>query len=137
MKVQYGTELPAKGEKGYTLDDPQTNYVISVTGLRMPGGRGRRPEAAGDGQGDQRSPADRMKDQLMGSTQLVRKGKDPIIPTDVRVMGSNNVVIFVFPKTNAIGEDDKDVEFRTSLGSIQVKEKFSLKDMHFSGKLEL
>ena len=78
-----------------------------------------------------------MKDMLMTGTQLVRKGKDPIAPANIVVNSGASVVYFVFPKTDVISEDDKDVEFRMNIGRIQVKEKFSLKDMHFSGKLEL
>jgi len=131
MKLNFGDKLPGKGEKGYTLDAPQNDYVISVTGLRM-GGRGRSQEASTD----QQSSSDRMKDQLMTGTQLFRKGKDPIAPTNV-VINSSNTAYIVFPKTDAISDDDKDVEFRLTMGRIQIKEKFSLKDMHFSGKLEL
>jgi hypothetical protein len=142
MKFQNAEHLPAKGEKGYTLDDPQKFYVVSITGLRMPGGgRGRRQqEGSADqegGAGDQRSSMDRMKDQLMGSTRIFRKGHDPIVPADIKFITANNVVIFLFPKNDAISDDDKDVEFRTALGPIQIKEKFALKDMHFNGKLAL
>jgi hypothetical protein len=139
MKLNYGDHLPAKGEKGYTLDAPQNNYILSVTGLRLGGARGRTREGADDqpAEGTPRSQADRIKDQLMTSTQLVRKGKDPIAPADVMVNANTNVVYIIFPKADVISDDDKDVEFRLTMGRIQVKEKFSLKDMHFSGKLEL
>ncbi len=93
----------------------------------------RRPKATRVSQ----SGTDRMKDQLMTSTQLVRKGKDPIAPVNVVVNANTTTVYLVFPKTDAISDDDKDVEFRLNLGRINVREKFSLKDMHFSGKLEL
>ncbi len=138
MKLNFGDHLPAKGEKGYTLDAPQDDYIISVTGLRMGGGRGQRAGGTTEQtDASQQSGADRMKDQLMTGTQLVRKGKDPIAPKDVVVNTSRNTVYLVFPKTDVISEDDKDVEFRMTMGRIQVKEKFTLKDMHFSGKLEL
>jgi hypothetical protein len=78
-----------------------------------------------------------MKDMLMTGTQLVRKGKDPIAPKNVIVNSNTNMTYLVFPKTDAISEDDKDVEFRLTVGRIQVREKFNLKDMHFNGKLEL
>jgi hypothetical protein len=132
MKMKFGTQLPAKGEQGYTLDVPTTNYIISVSGLRLGGGRGRGQEGS-----DAQSGADRMKDMLMTGTQLARKGKDPMAPVNVVVNTGSNEVFFVFPKTDAISEDDKDVEFRMTMGRIQVREKFSLKDMHFNGKLEL
>jgi hypothetical protein len=135
MKMNYGDHLPVKGEKGYTLDAPQDNYILSVTGLRAGGGR-RQQGADAQAEGAQ-SPADRMKDQLMTAAQLVRKGKDPIAPVNVVVNANTNSVYLVFPKTDAISDDDKDVEFRLTIGRLLVREKFSLKDMHFSGKLEL
>jgi hypothetical protein len=137
MKMNYGDRLPAKGEKGYTLDAPQENYILSVTGLRMGGGRNRQQGADAQAQGTPQSQADRMKDQLMTATQLVRKGKDPIAPVNVVVNTNTSTVYLVFPKTDAISDDDKDVEFRLTIGRLLVREKFSLKDMHFSGKLEL
>jgi hypothetical protein len=73
----------------------------------------------------------------MGSTQLIRKGKDPVYPQDVKIDPSTNVVTFLFPKNDSISDDDKDVEFTTTMGRMQIKEKFNLKDMHFSGKLDL
>lgn len=143
MKLNFGDHLPAKGEKGYTLDAPQNDYVISVTGLRLGGGgrgRGRGAEgseAPAGGEANQQNGADRMKDMLMTGTTLVRKGKDPIAPSNIVVNTAANVVFLVFPKKDVISEEDKDVEFRMNMGRIQVKEKFSLKDMHFNGKLEL
>jgi hypothetical protein len=137
LKAQYGSQLPAKGDAGYTLDQPQTTYAISVTGLRL-GGRRRQADSSDQSSSDgQKSQADRIKDQLMGATQLLRKGKDPLYPQDVQVNTSTNVVVFLFPKTDAISDDDKEVEFVTSMGPVQVKQKFTLKDMHFNGKLEL
>jgi hypothetical protein len=137
MKMNYGDHLPAKGEKGYTLDASRDNYILSVTGLRMGGGRNRQQGADAQAEGTPQSQADRMKDQLMTSTQLARKGKDPIAPVNVVVNANTSTVYLVFPKTDAISDDDKDVEFRLTLGRLLVREKFSLKDMHFSGKLEL
>jgi hypothetical protein len=140
MKAHFGDKLPAKGEPGYTLDLPQNVYIVSVSGLRMGGGRrGRGGDSGGEGRGadPQRTSADRMKDQLMASTQLVRKGKDPIVPEDLKINATTNVVLFQFPKKDMISEEDRDVEFVTKVGPIQIKQKFSLKDMHFNGKLEL
>ena len=51
--------------------------------------------------------------------------------------GTGIVVVFAFPKTDAILLEDKDVELVTKLGQYDVKRKFNLKDMVFHGKLEL
>jgi hypothetical protein len=136
MKARYGDHMPAKGETGYTLDQTPTTYAVSVIGMRIAGG-GRRRQGDSTDQASERSPADQMKDRLMSSTQLVRKGKDPIFPQDVRMNTTTNIIVFLFPKNDAISEDDKEVEFVTTIGQTQIKQKFSLKDMHFNGKLEL
>ena len=46
-------------------------------------------------------------------------------------------VVFGFPRTDPITLDDKDVEFVTTLGTPEVKQKFKLKDLVVNGELEL
>ena len=45
--------------------------------------------------------------------------------------------MFLFPKTDVITLDDKDVELVTRLGNDEVKKKFKLADMVFGGQLAL
>jgi hypothetical protein len=47
------------------------------------------------------------------------------------------VVVFGFAKTDPIKVEDKDVEFVTKLGQVDIKKKFNLRDMVFHGQLEL
>ena len=47
------------------------------------------------------------------------------------------MLFFVFPKTDPITLDDKEVEFSTQIGPMQFKRKFKLQEMVFDGKLEL
>jgi hypothetical protein len=47
------------------------------------------------------------------------------------------MVVFGFPRTDAITVEDKDVEFVTRLGQVEIKKKFNLKEMVLKGKLEL
>ena len=53
------------------------------------------------------------------------------------VDGESVMVVFVFPKTDAIALDDQEVEFITKLGETEVKKKFKLKDLVFAGQLAL
>jgi hypothetical protein len=46
-------------------------------------------------------------------------------------------VYFLFPRSEAITLEDKEVEFETKLGPMEIKRKFKLQDMVFGGKLEL
>jgi hypothetical protein len=77
---------------------------------------------------------------MKAETFLKRGGnKPPIAVSDVGAQQAETgiVVVFAFPKTDAILVEDKDVEFVTKLGQFDVKKKFNLKDMIFKGKLEL
>jgi hypothetical protein len=46
-------------------------------------------------------------------------------------------VVYLFPRTQPIESDDKEVEVVLKLGEIEAKKKFSLKDMVYNGKLQL
>ena len=76
---------------------------------------------------------------------LKRSHKPPIALMDIGVQQAPAsekspaflVVVFGFPRTDTITLEDKDVEFVTKLGQIDIKKKFTLKDMVFHGQLEL
>lgn len=76
---------------------------------------------------------------------LKRHDKPPIALADIGVQQAPAsekaagflVVVFGFPRTDPIKLEDKDVEFVTRLGQIDIKKKFNLKDMLFHGQLEL
>ncbi len=82
-----------------------------------------------------------MRDALKAETILKRKDKAPIAPEEVRLFQDSVDlsirVLFLFPKTDAIILDDKDVELVTRLGDNEVKKKFKLADMVFGDRLEL
>ena len=63
-------------------------------------------------------------------TVLKRKHMDPISPDDIRIFGDGDsvMVVYFFPRTNAIALGDKDVEFVTTLAQTEVKKKFKLED---------
>lgn len=59
---------------------------------------------------------------------------------DVQVYTDNGEVIlieYLFPRRDAITIDDKDVEFITKVGEIEIKKKFKLEDMVFGDRLIL
>ena len=98
----------------------EKHYVVSVIGLRP----------SGSGQ---------LRDQLLTTTQLVRKNKTPIGPDDVKVktLEGANEIQFFFPKTSPISQDDKEVTFHTVIGRMTVENKFQLKSMTRNRRLEL
>jgi hypothetical protein len=90
-------------------------------------------------------------DEIKARTALKPAGKDRIPPEDIRVLsvpawtlgagfkdGDQLVrVEFLFPKTSAIVLDDKEVEFSTKLGDVELTKKFKLADMMVRGQLAL
>lgn len=61
----------------------------------------------------------------------------PCSTSDFRKIGDRNVYIFRFPKTATFALDDREVEFRVTLGRMLIKKKFELRDMMYQGKLAL
>jgi hypothetical protein len=75
-----------------------------------------------------------------GTTSFLRRGKKmPIALAQggLQQDGATLTLVFAFPRTDPITLDDKEVEFVTTLGTIEIKKKFSLKEMVVSGQLEL
>jgi len=109
-------------------------YVVSVIGLRLTGRQGGRNQDDGESGGDRQ-----VRDQLLTTTQLIRKNKVPLGPDDVKVktQGGENEIEFFFAKTSPISLDDNEVTFRTTAGRMQVESKFELKKMTRNKKLEL
>jgi hypothetical protein len=82
-----------------------------------------------------RIPDDQLA-ELAKTATLVRKDKDPIAAESAQKMPGEGVA-FLFPKTAAITLDDKEVEFVSKVGRLEVKRKFKLKEMVLADKLEL
>ena len=114
-------------------------YVVSVAGLPEMGQRSR------DSDDDQQQDPDRAKqmqermlDRMKQNTSL--KVKDRTIgPERVETLDSSvgRTFVFLFPRTANVLEDDKEVTFLTAMGRMEVRSKFTLKEMNFRGKLEL
>jgi hypothetical protein len=98
---------------------PREHYTIVVVGL---------PE-----------PNDLAQVNALASVaSLDSHGKTiPCNTSDFRKVGDRNIYIFRFPKTTAFAPDDHEVEFRVTLGRMQIKKKFELRDMVYQGKLSL
>lgn len=124
MMAQFGGEGELPKEAMDYLNRPETHYVVSVNGL--PGRMGRLAQNT-----------DRLKERA----SLERKGKEPIAPEQVEVQapeGAQRIsIFFVFPRTDAISMEDKNVEFVMQLGQNKIKQKFALKKMMLDGALAL
>ena len=113
------TEVPAEAQQ--LLSKEQEEYVVVVSGL----------------------PA-RIARQIQNPVRLNRSTlkagkKPPITPkaVDFQSRTQSVDVLFIFPKTDPITLDDKEVELDLKLGTMEAKRKFNLKDMVYNGKLEL
>ena len=119
------------------------HYVITVVGLRTQGRRIRSDSDSStgtDGEARGTRDPDLVREELMSSTELLLKGRNSITPDDIKMTGRDSAsgIQFFFPQTiDPISLDDKEVTFRTHLGSAKVEKKFSLKEMKFKGKLDL
>ena len=118
-----GGTVPAEGQE--LLSRAESMYVVTIMGL---------PTRYGPS-------LERMKTESF----LKRANKPPIALADMGAQQASAsekgpaflVVVFGFPRTDPIKLEDKDVEFVTKLGQIDIKKKFNLKDMVFHGQLEL
>jgi hypothetical protein len=132
--------------------DMEPFYVVSLNlqptpmmmGMLMGGGGprgergGQRPE--GEPRPDPEARRAALLERMKETTELQRKGKDPIHPERVLTgQGEGRLVfVFLFSRTGQpIELQDKEVTFLCSMGPAKFKTKFSLKDMVFDGKLDL
>jgi hypothetical protein len=118
-----GSVVPAETQQ--LLDRAEPMYVVTVVGLP--------------------TRFARAVNGMKAVTFLKRKNKPPIAVGDMGVQQAaasqqtpaSLVVVFGFPKTDAITLEEKEVEFVTSLGLTDIKKKFNLSEMRFHGQLEL
>jgi hypothetical protein len=107
----------------------------------MGGGMGRRQQ--GEAQGQRPEPDSQrmaeMQARMKAATALKIKGKVPIAPERIGQAQSAQgpMTLFLFPRTAPISAEDKEISFETSMGPMNVKTKFNLKDMQYEGKLSL
>jgi hypothetical protein len=71
--------------------------------------------------------------------ELKREGKKTIKCSDVRVVARDRgpLVLFLFPRSQEITAQDKQISFEAHLGRMKVTQAFYLTDMQYKGKLEL
>lgn len=108
----------------------ETNYIILVGGLSLGARRGP------DGSPPDPERLAQVKKKMAEVTVLKRKGHEPLHPAGVE-QASNGIVFFLFPRTDPIDLDDKEVTFESSTGPLKMKAKFALKDMMYQGQLAL
>ena len=140
LKNRFGAEAATSAQAKEILANEEAYYVIAVEKLpRMGMGRRQAVGAAGEGGREGGPDPERMKQMMAKATSLARKGKEPLKPEDVKMATAEKTmtVYFLFPRTEPITLEDKEVEFTTRMGPMEIKRKFKLQDMVFAGKLQL
>ena len=80
-----------------------------------------------------------LRSRLLSESYLKLKGKKKISLADVKLLTREDtaVLLLLFPKSQEITAGDKEVEFSTRVARMEIKQKFSIEDMTFDGKLQL
>src|SRR5579872_741043 len=139
---QAGATKTDDSKASETLTAPVTGYVIALAGLpeTLPSGRSRgRYGSSGSDSDDRDSNSDpnaAALDQMKSTTRLNPKDQASIYPEKIERQPDGTVLI-TFPRSTPISLDEKEVEFVTHVGSVEIRHKFKLKDMMYQGKLEL
>jgi hypothetical protein len=118
-RIGGSTEVPAEAQQ--LLVKEQEEYVIVVSGVPA-------------------RVARQIQDPARLNRSTLKAGKRaPVTPkaVDFQTRTQTVDVFFIFPKTEAITLEDKEVELDLKLGAMEAKRKFNLKDMVYNGKLEL
>jgi hypothetical protein len=120
LKIRSGTSSPTDDQIASTKK-PRPNYVIAVSGLPT-------PDSAADPK------------ELAQHAVLSEKGKPPLRANEslYRQIGNADVYFFHFTRSALpLTESDGEIEFRVTVGKIDIRKKFDLKAMHYQGQLAL
>ena len=122
-KFKYGAEAGTNPEAKKLVEAKQEYYIVDVGGL---------PAYVQPHDDDD-------KKRLLIQTLLSAKGKDPLTAIEVQfgMDGRNVDAYFFFPRMAEFTVNDKEVEFDTKVGGLAIKDRFNLKNMVISGKLEM
>lgn len=146
--LQRQGSLSADEAKALT-EASEKDYIITIVGLRMPGGRRSRSsstDSTNSSDQDDRSldrntkaSNDELRSRYLDAARLVPRGKSPIYAEDVQFEGPNGAteMRFLFPRTKAITSEDKEVVFDFESQGVKFEHKFKLSDMNYQGKLAL
>ena len=131
LKISWRSALPMKeavlnsrgitgAEAQRTLGQEEKEYVIVVSGL---------PERL--------AATVRNSSQLQRSVLKTGKRTIALAAADFQQRTQTVDLFLVFPRTEPLLVEDRDVEVIVQLGQLEARKKFNLKDMVYKGKLEL
>lgn len=117
--------------------DFENYYVIHIVG-DMPGFGGSRGRNGGDSDASAEDSNEGRAEMLRQYTRLERRnGFIRLEKTSEgsRIGAAGPGTFFYFPRNEPLSLDDKSVMFTTRMGPLEIKAKFTLKDMLYKGKL--
>ena len=154
VRARMGAEADTSPQAREFVEREEPDYVIALIGPPMePPAEGREfpqarpgsstppgePDKAAKGGAGERRGGDpsQMLEAVKQNTWLAWKEQEKLHPSSVAFApgGQRNVLIFRFPKDHPIELEDKEVEFCTRRGPMEIRKKFRLKDMVYEGKL--
>jgi hypothetical protein len=127
--VCWESAAPVRDAREQALPEAAAGHlVISLGGMpRGPQGRRRNPEALPN-----------MDEDLLQATTLKPKRKGALRPLRFLRDEKSGGVLFLFSNpAETISADDKEWVFETRMGPMEVKTKFTAKDMRYLGKLAI
>ena len=138
--VRWETALPIRLAQKYAPVPEGNYYVISVSGL-VPAGRYHAkgtPEtsSSSDGSVDARNPED-LLEAFMESSRIVQSHGPELQPYDVKLDPATGVVRIYFSRKNAIDPEQREVQFVTHFGKLNLRVKFKISSMKYHGNIEL
>lgn len=127
VTVRWESALPVRQAMAKRMDAELTeespSYIIAVAGLP------RRSRSDDD-------DPDRLE-RVRIATTLSAKGRSGLAPQKLDLAKDGTTLLFVFRRDEPFSLDDKEVEFVTNMGPMELKRKFKLKEMVYQGKLAL
>ena len=121
LRIRHGEATLTEGEIE-NAEKPREHYVVAVSGLPAP------------------QEADVVPSDLAKNASLRIKGHPAETARDsnYRRIGNSDVYFFRFLRSQLpLSVSDGEVEFRMRMGQLEIKKRFNLKTMQFSGELAL
>jgi hypothetical protein len=131
--VRWESSLPVRDAiKAAKSADAEKNYIVALIGEM--------PAASVPSDDDDAAERQRKLEVLKESTRLERK-EDPIELQRVKIAPRTPLspagTLYYFSRALPLTPEDKQVTFVTKVGPLEVKCKFTLRDMLYHGNLEL
>lgn len=115
---RFGDEISMNPQAKALVERVEDHYVAAVAGLT-------------------RRMIQQAQDPLMSELRCGEKERLRPVKVEVQELGQSGVVYLLFQRSREIKLEDKQIEIFMNLGDVKITRRFKLKDMVFSGRLEI